>query len=182
MYIFWFKYMCIFVFIFILYNYIHVYVQILLGYQNTMFTTYLYFCIHPQIDGENTLGENIADNGGLREAFNAYKLYVKQHGREMRLPGLENFSSEQLFFMAYGNVGMECNTFSSSCFNRSCLRFTQLWCEVQTLTSIRWSMEDSHCPGKVRLKGVLQNSPEFADTFACAANASMNPPDRCRIW
>lgn len=57
-----------------------------------------------QINGELTLGENIADNGGLREAFYAYKLYQQRNGREDLLPGFENYTHEQLFFMSYGNV------------------------------------------------------------------------------
>lgn len=57
-----------------------------------------------QIDGELTLGENIADNGGLREAFYAYKLYTDKYGEEQRLPGFENFSHEQLLFISFGNV------------------------------------------------------------------------------
>lgn len=57
-----------------------------------------------QINGEISLGENIADNGGLREAFHAYKLYVKRNGKEQRLPGLEKYTNDQLFFMSYGNV------------------------------------------------------------------------------
>lgn len=57
-----------------------------------------------QIDGELTLGENIADNGGLREAFYAYKLYTDKYGEEQLLPGFENFSHEQLLFISFGNV------------------------------------------------------------------------------
>lgn len=57
-----------------------------------------------QIDGKLTLGENIADNGGLREAYHAYKLYVESNGKEQLLPGLEQFSHEQLLFISFGNV------------------------------------------------------------------------------
>lgn len=58
----------------------------------------------PQINGERTLGENIADNGGIREAFMAYQMYVDKFGREQTLPGFENFTAEQLFFLSFGNV------------------------------------------------------------------------------
>lgn len=54
--------------------------------------------------GKVTLGENLADNGGLNQAFTAYKNYVKNFGTEPALPGFENFTNYQLFFLAYGNV------------------------------------------------------------------------------
>ncbi|XP_030370415.1 neprilysin [Scaptodrosophila lebanonensis] len=118
--------------------------------------------IHEYIDGELTLGENIADNGGMREAFYAYRLYVKDVGRErLKLPGLEHFSHEQLFFIAFGN----------------------LWCETLTPAASQYALEDSHCPGKIRLKGVLSNSEEFARAFKCARGTGMNPEGpKCRIW
>lgn len=58
----------------------------------------------PQINGERTLGENIADNGGIREAFMAYQMYTKKYGTERMLPGFEDFTPEQLFFLSFGNV------------------------------------------------------------------------------
>lgn len=61
-------------------------------------------CVFFQINGKATLGENLADNGGLNQAFTAYKNYVKRFGNEHKLPGFENFTSYQLFFIAYGNV------------------------------------------------------------------------------
>lgn len=115
-----------------------------------------------QIDGELTLGENIADNGGMREAFYAYRLYVQRFGKEgRRLPGLEKYTHEQLFFISFGN----------------------LWCETYTPAASRYALEDSHCPGKIRLKGVLANSHEFADTFQCRRGTAMNPNEKkCKIW
>jgi len=56
------------------------------------------------VNGQLTLGENIADNGGLRESYLAYKKYVADNGVEGRLPGLEQYSPDQLFFMGYANV------------------------------------------------------------------------------
>lgn len=58
----------------------------------------------------------------------------------------------------------------------------QLWCETQTLSSIKWAHEDTHCPGRIRLKGVLSNSREFSDTFKCKRGSGMYPQQECRIW
>uniref|UniRef100_A0AAG5CRY6 Peptidase M13 C-terminal domain-containing protein n=1 Tax=Anopheles atroparvus TaxID=41427 RepID=A0AAG5CRY6_ANOAO len=113
------------------------------------------------IDGLLTLGENIADNGGVREAFRAYQLYVKNSGKEALLPGFEGYSHEQLFFISYGNI----------------------WCESHTRAAAKAYLDDSHCPGKFRLKGVLTNSPEFSQTFGCKLGTGMNPSkEKCRIW
>lgn len=58
------------------------------------------------LNGNNTVGENIADNGGLREAYEAYALRRKESvvPEEGMLPGFEDFSEEQLFFISYANV------------------------------------------------------------------------------
>ncbi|XP_055645400.1 endothelin-converting enzyme 2-like [Toxorhynchites rutilus septentrionalis] len=113
------------------------------------------------IDGLQTLGENIADNGGLREAYSAYKIYTQKNGREPLLPGFENYTHEQLFFISFGN----------------------LWCESHTASAAKAALDDSHCPSWIRLKGVLTNSPEFSQTFGCKRGSGMNPVGRkCRIW
>lgn len=57
-----------------------------------------------QVNGKMTLGENLADNGGLNQAFTAYKKYVEKFGNEPKLPGFENYTNFQLFFIAYGSV------------------------------------------------------------------------------
>lgn len=51
-----------------------------------------------------TLDENIADNYGLKIAFRAYRSYLSKNVSEPFLPGLKQYSSEQLFFLAYANV------------------------------------------------------------------------------
>lgn len=51
-----------------------------------------------------TLPENIADNGGFIQALNAYRKYVSINGEEPLLKGLETFSHEQLFTLAFANV------------------------------------------------------------------------------
>lgn len=50
------------------------------------------------------MGENIADNGGLHSALLAYRKYEAKNGPEPRLPGLEQYSPEQLFFIAFATV------------------------------------------------------------------------------
>ena len=52
----------------------------------------------------NQHGENIADNGGLRESYLAYQNYVAQYGVEPRLPGLEEFTPNQIFFLSNANI------------------------------------------------------------------------------
>lgn len=51
-----------------------------------------------------TLGENLADNGGLNHAYNAYTYFRTLHGTGPQLPGFENFTDDQMFFVAFGSV------------------------------------------------------------------------------
>lgn len=57
-----------------------------------------------QVDGKRTLDENIADEGGLREAYFAYQIYQRKYGPEKQLPGFQNYTAEQLFFLSFANV------------------------------------------------------------------------------
>ncbi|NWY59716.1 NEP protein, partial [Chionis minor] len=112
------------------------------------------------LSGINTLGENIADNGGVRQAYKAYENFVKKHGKEKLLPGLE-MNHKQLFF----------------------LNFAQVWCGTYrpeyAVNSIK---TDVHSPGKFRVIGSLQNSPEFSEAFSCAKTNYMDPAKKCRVW
>ena len=56
------------------------------------------------MDGKFTLAENIADNGGIREAYRAYQRYKERHDPEPKLPGLEKLSHDQLLFLSFANV------------------------------------------------------------------------------
>ncbi|XP_012536984.1 endothelin-converting enzyme homolog [Monomorium pharaonis] len=124
------------------------------------YNTYYMDEVDDYIDGELTLDENIADNGGLREAFLAYQRWKNRHGREPILPGFTQFTHDQLFFLSYAH----------------------LWCESYTATSLKWLLKDSHCPGHVRLQAVLRNSKEFSAAWNCPVESSMNPSKKCHMW
>ncbi|EYC34952.1 hypothetical protein Y032_1234g3777, partial [Ancylostoma ceylanicum] len=64
------------------------------------------------ISGELTLGENIADNGAIKQSYMAYKNYLRRHGKEKRIKGLEQFNNEQMFFLGYGLVRVSVYYFS----------------------------------------------------------------------
>ncbi|XP_034024150.1 neprilysin-like isoform X2 [Thalassophryne amazonica] len=112
------------------------------------------------LNGNNTLGENIADNGGIRQAYQAYKKHVSKHGEEPPLPGID-LSHDQLFF----------------------LNFAQVWCvkhrPEQAVNSLKI---DVHSPEEFRVLGTLQNFPEFAKAFSCKKNSYMVPEKICRVW
>ncbi|XP_057239403.1 neprilysin [Malurus melanocephalus] len=112
------------------------------------------------LSGINTLGENIADNGGVRQAYKAYENFVRKHGKEKLLPGLD-MNHKQLFF----------------------LNFAQVWCGTYrpeyAVNSIK---TDVHSPGKFRVLGSLQNSPEFSEAFSCTTADNMDPAKKCRVW
>ncbi|KAK7603205.1 hypothetical protein V9T40_003204 [Parthenolecanium corni] len=114
-----------------------------------------------KVNGQKTLDENIADNGGLRSAFIAYKKYVKEHGQEFKLTDFKDYSSEQLYFLGFANT----------------------WCEHSTEYSVQQAATDSHSPNKIRVIATLSNSEEFADTWKCKRGSKMNPDrEKCRMW
>ncbi|CAB3411031.1 unnamed protein product [Caenorhabditis bovis] len=115
-----------------------------------------------KINGKLTQGENIADNGGIKQAFKAYQRYLEKNGgQEPRLPGLETLTNEQLFFVGYA----------------------QTWCGSKTVeTRTLHALTDPHSPETARVNVVLSNQPEFANAFKCAAGTKMNPTNRCVVW
>jgi len=114
------------------------------------------------LNGKNTQGENIADNGGVHESFRAYMNSVELLGPEPALPGLTQFTPEQMFFVA----------------------FSQVWCEIATPESLlNQVLGDPHSPGKFRVWGPLSNSPDFVREWNCPADSNMNRgDDQCALW
>ncbi|XP_053256629.1 membrane metallo-endopeptidase-like 1 isoform X1 [Podarcis raffonei] len=112
------------------------------------------------VSGINTLGENIADNGGVRQAYKAYLKWVAKEGQEPRLPGLD-LTHNQLFF----------------------LNFAQVWCGSYRPEYASQSIKtDVHSPLKYRVMGSLQNFEAFSEVFHCKKGTAMHPAEKCRIW
>ncbi|KAM8822169.1 LOW QUALITY PROTEIN: endothelin-converting enzyme 2b [Synchiropus picturatus] len=113
-----------------------------------------------QVNGKQTLGENIADNGGLKAAYHAYQSWVQKNGEEKRLPAV-NLTNNQLFFVG----------------------FAQVWCSVRTPESAHEGLvTDPHSPPRYRVIGTLTNSPDFSRHFHCPAGSPMNTGRRCEVW
>lgn len=136
------------------------------------------------MNGKMTQSENIADNGGLKQAFRvrsisqftifafehkfltesdhlqAYRKWVQLHGTDDDLPGLD-LNHDQLFFLNYA----------------------QIWCgsmrPEDALSKLRSSV---HSPGVIRVLGPLSNSNEFAQAYGCPIGSPMNPSNKCSVW
>lgn len=111
------------------------------------------------VNGNQTLDDNICDNSGLAQAYRAYRHYVSHHGEEPRLPGI-SYSNVQVFFLQYA----------------------QLWCEILSKEANERYIKDSHSPGKYRANIPLMNFPEFSSAFQCPAGSPMNPTKKCKLW
>ncbi|XP_040314961.1 membrane metallo-endopeptidase-like 1 isoform X2 [Herpailurus yagouaroundi] len=115
---------------------------------------------HQNVNGFSTLGENIADNGGVRQAYKAYLKWMADGGKDKQLPGLE-LTYDQLFFINYA----------------------QVWCgSYRPEFAVQSIKTDVHSPLKYRVLGSLQNLAAFADAFHCAQGTRMHPRERCRVW
>ncbi|XP_077550028.1 neprilysin-1-like [Haemaphysalis longicornis] len=118
-----------------------------------------------KLNGKNTLGENIADNGGTLAAFRAYKNILKEgyKDKDIRLKGLEELSGEKLFFIAYAMT----------------------WCNSIRPENLRTRIQyDPHSPDNYRVNIPLMNIAEFSTAFNCPAHSRMNPnrSETCALW
>ena len=108
------------------------------------------------VNGKLTLGENTADNGGVRIALMA--LLNTIGGTEKKIDG---FTPEQRLFLAFG----------------------QVWCVNEREAALRMQVKTNpHAPGKERVNGVVQNMPEFQRAFSCQAGQPMVSANACRVW
>ncbi|XP_028968876.1 neprilysin-1 [Galendromus occidentalis] len=112
------------------------------------------------VNGRLTQGENIADNGGLKQAFRAFKRWERQHGVEPYLPVL-NMTHDQIFF----------------------LNFAQIWCGSMNRQETEAKLRNAlHSPGPIRVLGTLANSRDFANAYNCPLGSRMNPVHKCSLW
>ena len=116
------------------------------------------------VNGKLTLGENLADLGGLKLAFLAYLDRAQKAGVDLKQKGTAEhggFTPDQQFFVAFG----------------------QHWCENIRPEDLRLGIEtDPHSPAMFRVNGVVLNLPEFQKAFACKTGQPMAPVNRCTIW
>ena len=110
-----------------------------------------------KINSKLTLGEDIADLGGLVLGWMAWQAQIAQNKPESR----EGFSPEQRFFIGYSQWACE-NTRPED------LRVTAL--------------TNPHSPGKYRVNGLVVNMPEFEKAFSCKPGEPMVSEKRCKIW
>ena len=101
------------------------------------------------------MGENLADDGGLRLSYAAYKRSTAPDG------AVAGYSGDKLFFLSYG----------------------QSWCGNQTPESARvQAASDPHSPPEFRVNGVLSNNPDFAKVFSCKEGSPMHRAQPNRVW
>jgi len=110
-----------------------------------------------KLNGKLTLGENIADNGGVRIAYAA--MVAQFAGEEP--PPVDGQTAGQRFFLGWANI----------------------WCENRTeALSRRATAIAPHAPGRARVNGTVSNMPEFRAAYQCAATAPMVNQNVCRVW
>jgi endothelin-converting enzyme len=107
------------------------------------------------VNGRLTLGENIADAGGLSASFQVWKRRAAENPNQ-NLPGLGFFTQEQLFFVSYSNW----------------------WCgKSRKDTAINRIYTDPHAPKWARILGTMANSREFKESFGCKSKEPV-----CELW
>ena len=110
-----------------------------------------------KINGKLTLGEDVADLGGLLLAYMAWK----EDTKNQKLESIEGLTPEQRFFVGYG----------------------QSWCgQVRDESKRLRATVDPHSPEKYRTNGVVSNMPQFQEAFHCKSGQPMVNANRCRVW
>jgi putative endopeptidase len=113
-----------------------------------------------KVNGKLTLGENTADNGGLRLAYFAFLADAKRKALDLQQKK-DGFTPVQQFFLAYA----------------------QNWCGSTRPEQERLQVQtDPHTPNHFRVNGVIRNMSEFGTVFGCKAGQPMEPTNACKVW
>ena len=113
-----------------------------------------------KLNGNLTLGENTADNGGLRLAYSALMATLAQEPVAAATE-IDGYTPAQRFFLAFG----------------------QVWCQnVREQAARSRALTDPHSPGEWRVNGSVENFDEFGKAFNCKKGAPMYPENSCRVW
>jgi endothelin-converting enzyme/putative endopeptidase len=113
-----------------------------------------------KINSKLTLGEDVADLGGLILGWMAWKTEMANLPQQAQ-PMRDGLSPEQRFFVGYA----------------------QWACENDRPENLRVkAMTDPHSPGRFRVNGLMVNMPEFEKAFACKPGQPMVKEKRCRVW
>jgi len=113
------------------------------------------------VNGKLTLGENIADLGGVKLAYKAMKAKLPNAPNGKGGGGQAEFTPEQEYYLG----------------------FAQGWCGKLRDEALRHQVATNpHSPPHLRVNGPLSNVPEFAQAFACKPDAKMIRKDRCEVW
>ncbi|HMG03468.1 MAG TPA: M13 family metallopeptidase [Edaphobacter sp.] len=112
------------------------------------------------LNGKLTLGENTADNGGLRIAYQALMSTLAEQNASTTAK-IDDYTPAQRFFLGFG----------------------QVWCENVTEQAARLRAKtDPHSSGRWRTNGAVQNFDEFGKAFGCKVGQPMMPANACRVW
>jgi len=113
-----------------------------------------------KVNGKLTLGENTADNGGLRLAFIAFLADARRKNIDLTQKQ-DGYTPLQQFFLGHG----------------------QTWCGSTRPEQLRLQAQtDPHSPRQFRINGVVQNMPEFGQAFGCKPGQPMMPTNACHVW
>jgi putative endopeptidase len=113
------------------------------------------------VNGKLTLGENTADNGGLRLAYMSLLAESQKTGLALGKKDATGYTPEQQLFLGYA----------------------QNWCSTDRPEMLRMQVQtDPHSPDAIRTKGALVNMPEFGKAFGCKQGQPMMPTNICRVW
>lgn len=114
-----------------------------------------------KLNGRLTLGENTADNGGARIALMALHEMEAENKNAKEAKTIDGYTPDQRFFLGFGRV----------------------WCQKTRPEFSRMLVNvDPHSPGRFRVDGVVQNMPEFQQTWSCKPGQPMVSANACHVW